>query len=230
MGQGSYVICEWDSVAKEYPNFQQAFANLEAKMLNKCTTEWAPKTCGYLTPKAGQFGRTTIPPALFSDWWDGTVKAAAASVPLNSAQAGGIFGGCPVGTWRQLITASGSMVLLHGSGTGDVIPEDFKVAWMGLAFPNEQQHVTEIKFQIGDRKYGRINVECMRAYNKPALVFEEGFVLDEEQSFELYGYVEGPIPTHHDGYEGLHQRIVMLGATYYKVVDKMLGICGSAIP
>lgn len=234
MGQGSYVICELDSIQKEYPDFQRAIMSLENEAILKCTNDWFPKLTpeavfAKLKSKTESFGRTTILPALFADWWDGVTKAQAASVPLNSAQAGGILGGSPVGTWRQLITASGNMVLLHGAQAGDTIAEQFKVAWIGLAFPNKQQHVTEIKFQIGDRKYGRINLEEMLVYNKPALIFEEGYMINEEEAFELYGYVRGPIPTHHDGFVGIHQRIVMLGAAYYKVKDKVLGNCGAAI-
>lgn len=234
MGQGSYVICELDSIQKEYPDFQRAIMSLENDAILKCTNDWFPKLTpdavfAKLRAKEESFGRITILPALFADWWDGTTKAQAVSVPLNSLQLGGIFGGSPVGTWRQLITASGNMVLLHGAREGDTIAEDFKVAWIGLAFPNKQQHITEIKFQIGDRKYGRINLEEMLVYNKPALIFEEGYMINEEESFELYGYVRGPIPTHHDGFVGIHQRIVPLGAAYYRVKDKILGQCGAAI-
>ena len=243
MGQGSYVICELDSIEKEYPQFQQAIRNLEDQVIRKCAADWFPKLSveqvfAKIKDKTEGFGRTTILPALFADWWGGTpavgpppavAKTQALSVPLNSLQVGGTFGGSPVGTWRQLITASGNMVLLHGAGAGDTIAEDFKVAWIGLAFPNKQQHITEIKFQIGDRKYGRINLEEMLVYNKPAVIFEEGYTIEEEESFDLYGYVRGPIPTHHDGYIGIHQRIVMLGAAYYKVKDKILSNCAAAI-
>jgi hypothetical protein len=69
----------------------------------------------------------------------------------------------------------------------------------------------------------------MQCYNKPAIIFEEGYILDEEESFHLYGYVEGPIPVFHDGWTGAYQRIVPLGAAYYKVVSKILGQPGTAI-
>jgi len=225
MGQGSYVICEWDSVAKEFPNFQQAFRSLEAQLITKCLGDWAPKTFGSLTPNAGQFGRTTILPALFD-----TGSSTAHTVAGVGQQFGSGLGAVPAPTdWRQLFIVAGDQELLRGAHAGDTIPEDFKVAWMGLAFPNQQQHITEIKFQIGDRKFGRINLEEMLAYNKPAIIFEEGFIIDEEQSFHLWGYVEGPIPTHHDGWVGVRQRIVPIGAAYYKVIDKVLGNCGAII-
>jgi len=220
MGQGSFVICEWDSVAKKNTLFQRAMASLDSKMISKCNLEWAPRTFNpglALSPGANNYGRTTILPALFDDH---------NSAPIDTT--GG--GGNPVGTWRQLFTATGHQMILQGVRTGETIPEDFKVAWAGLAFPNKEQHITELRWQIGDRKYGRVNVEEIQGYNKPALIFEDGYILDEEQSFHLYGYLEGPLPVHHDGHAGVYQRVVMLGFAAYKVISKVLGVPGTPIP
>ncbi|MBA7493307.1 hypothetical protein ES702_03865 [subsurface metagenome] len=167
---------------------------------------------GYLTPGAEEFGRTTILPALFAPnpptYGDAAFGAvAAAGFPV------------PPAYWRQEFTTTGNQIILEGAWAAQAIPEDFKVAWMGLAFPNEQQQISEIRWQLGDKKYPRINIEEIRAYNKPAIIFEEGFILNERQSFELYGYVE----------ELDYQRIVMLGAAYYKRIDLVLGAPGAAI-
>ena len=240
MGQGGYIICEWDSVQKDDPRFQATFANLESAMINKCNTEWAPRTMGYLTPSAGQYGRTTILPELFD--------------PHPNTYGGAAFGAAATGTfprppayWRQAFSQTGHQTLIQGNRTGETMPEDFKVGWLGLAFPNKNQHITEIRFQIGDRKYGRINLEEMRIYNKPALIFETPFIIDEETSFHLYGYFEGPIAgfptiagaqahsfTPSLSIEGVqtavqYQRIVMLGEANYKMIDRVLGDCGAAI-
>ena len=212
MGQGAYIFCELASVQDNNRPYQMAMKSLEAKATAKCLSDWSPKGFNMataLSPTSGDFGRTTILPALFDDH---------SGNPMTS------------GTWRQLFTTQGNQTLIQGVRSGETIPEDMKVAWIGLAFPNKQQHITEVKWQIGDRKYGRINLEEMHMYETPALIFAEGFILDEEESFHLYGYVEGPIPTHHDDYEALHQSIVMLGATYFKNVSKVLGATGQAIP
>jgi len=206
MGQGGYIFCEWESVQKEWPKWQRTFADLESRIIEKCNADWEPKTFGYLTPNERQYGRTSILPALFDD---------------NT--------GTQMATWRQRFTSTGHQTIISGTRSGNTIPEDFKVAWIGLAFPNKQLHITELRWQISDSKYGRINIEELRTYKKPALIFEEGFILDEEEAFELFGYVEGPIPTFHDGFEGLYQRVIMLGACYYKVLDKVLGDTGAAI-
>jgi len=196
MGQGGFIFCEWDSVKKEYPDFQRAFAELESEVIAKCNADWAPKTFGYLTPQAGQYGRTSILPALF-DGQDGVQLV----------------------HWRQNLTLTGHQALITGTRAGNVLPEDFKVAWIGLAFPNKQHQISELRWQISDAKFIRVNIEELRNYNKPAIIFEKGYILNEEEAFELYGYIE-----HAD-----YQRIVMLGACYYKIIDKVLGNCGAAI-
>jgi len=241
LGQGGYIFCEWDSVQKDDPRFQQTFAKLETGLINKCNAEWSPKTFGYLTPGAGQYGRTTILPGLFD--------------PNPNTYGGGAFGATaatgtfalPPAYWRQAFSQVGHQTLIQGNRTGEGLPEDWKVGWLGLAFPNKNQHITEIRFQIGDRKYGRINLEEMRLYNKPALIFEEPFIIDEETSFHLYGYFEGPIAgfptiagaeaqsfTPSLSIEGVqtavqYQRIVMLGEAMYKTIDRALGNCGATI-
>jgi len=232
MGQGGYVFCEWDSVAKEFPDYQRAFADLEAKVIELCNDRWR-KTFGGLAPGAEQYGRTTILPGLF----DPNPNT------YNSAQFGGAASGnyeAPPRYWRQAFTQTGNQTLIQGSRSGETLPEDFNIAWIGLAFPNKNQHITEIRWQTSDRKYVRLNIEEMHAYNKPAIIFEEGFPLKEEQAFELYGYLEGPIPSGVcdpvvkvdelvASHNCIYQRIVMLGSAYYRIVDKVLGTPGAAI-
>jgi hypothetical protein len=196
MGSGGYVIAEWDGVQKAFPAFQTTMKALDDAIIQKCSGDWAPRTFGGLAPGANQYGRTTVLPALFDN---------AAGVQLVH--------------WRQRFLAAGHQTLLAGCRAGNTIPEDFKVAWVGLAFPNKQQQITEIRFQIGDRKFGRINLEGMKAYNVPALIFEEGYIIDEETAFDLYGYVETPD----------YQRMVMLGACYFKQMDRALGNPGAVI-
>jgi hypothetical protein len=103
--------------------------------------------------------------------------------------------------------------------SGNVLPQDFKVAWIGLAFPNKQMQISELKWQISEGKFIRVNIEELMSYNKPALIFEKGYILNEKESFELDGYVE-----HAD-----YQRIVPLGAAYYRVIDRVLGSPGDPI-
>jgi hypothetical protein len=190
-------------------NFQRTLKALDDKIIAKCNADWAPRTFNPLKPlSAGDttYGRTTILPELFLD-----------------------NGGTALATWRQLFTSAGNQTLIYGNNSGHTLTRDFKVALAGFAFPNKQQHISEIKMQIGDRKYERINIEEIKVYDQPAIIFDEGFLIDEEESFDLYGYVEGPIASSAPFITGLYQRIVMIGATYFKVVSKVLGNCGAAI-
>lgn len=210
MGQGSYVICDLKAVQKEYPNFQTAFKQLETSVLQKCALDWGtvstPKRFGKFSPGKGEFGRTTILPALFND-----------------------HSGVQMVTWRQLFTVAGHQTIMTGCRAGNGIPEDFKVGIIGFALPSKNQHLTDIKFQIGARKFGRINLEEIHQFTNPAVVFEEGVIIDEEEAFEMYGFIEGPIPVHIGNYTGVHQRIVPIGFAAYKLIDKVLGQCGAAI-
>jgi hypothetical protein len=108
---------------------------------------------------------------------------------------------------------------MTGAATGGTIYEDYKVGVAGLAFLDKAIRVSEIKMQISDRKLPRVNIEEAFAYNKPAIVFEEGYVLDEETAFELYAYVlsQGP------------QRIKLLGLQLNRVKDKVLTAPGAAL-
>jgi len=62
---GGYVLCEWDEVARQAPQFQATFAALENDIIRKTAVDWAPRTFGAMLPSSDQFGRTTILPAAF---------------------------------------------------------------------------------------------------------------------------------------------------------------------
>lgn len=131
MGQGSFAICEWKSIQKQFPNFQQAFMNLESAILNKCNLDWSPKRFNLSSTYGmgeGEYGRTTILPGAFDDH--------------NSTA---------MATYRQAFTSAfltanpTQFTLMQGVGSGETIPENVKIALMGFAFPNKEQHITEIK-------------------------------------------------------------------------------------
>ena len=209
MGSGSYVFAEWDSVQRNNRTFQLAMQQTEQKIVSLCLADWSPKRFDVrraLSPPAGFFGRTSILPELFDD-----------------------VDGNAMSTWRQSFTSSGSQTIITGGNSGNTVPEDFKVAWIGLAFPNKNQQISEIKWQIGDRKFGRINIEELHAYKTPAIIFDEGFLINEEESFDLYAYVEGPIASDNTFITSEFQRVVMLGAVYFNVTSKVLGSCGAQI-
>ena len=180
----SYVICEYDNVKEIFPEFKRVMDNLATTLRAKCAADWSPKTFGGLAPTSNQFGETTIIPALFRDQ------------AMTAANTGNMS------TWDQWLTLTaaqkaaggGQNTIMSGSGTGGILLEDYKVGLAGLAFLDKAVRVSEIKMQISDRKLPRINIEECLAYKNPAIIFESGYILDEETGFDLYAYctTEGP--------------------------------------
>jgi hypothetical protein len=82
---------------------------------------------------------------------------------------------------------------------------------VGLAFLDKALRISEIKMQISDKKLPRMNIEEAFLFNKPAIIFEEGFILDEKTSFDLYGYVLS---------RGI-QRIKLIGLQVNRIPNKL---------
>jgi hypothetical protein len=191
MSEMSYVICEYEKVKTDFSaSFGQVMRNLKAGLLAKAQQDWGGKTYGGMNPKAGQFGESTIMPQLFNG--------------LRTADQ-------PLVTWEQWFNATGHQTIMTGAGTGSTIAEDYKIGICGLAFLDKAIRISEIKMQISDKKLPRINIEEAYGYNKPAIVLEDYYILDEETAFDLYAYVltQGP------------QRIKLLGLQLNRVPNKM---------
>jgi len=183
-----YVLCDYEYVKRYFPEFESVLRKLEEDLIARANAKWSPLKYGGITPKSGEYGKSTIIPSLFKD------------------NAGNVLT-----TWEQEFTATGSQTILTGAASGGTIYEDYMVGFVGFAFLDPVIRVTEIKMQISDKKLPRINLEEAYAYKKPAIVFEEGFILDEETGFELIGYVEAT---------GL-QRIKPIGIQLNRVPNKL---------
>ena len=216
---GGYVICEYETVKQRFPKFESVMTNLRNQLIAKAEKDWdipfagrrkiseaAARGISLSVPGPGldvdvgkgEFGETTIIPALFNG--------------LMTAYQ-------PMVTWEQWFNATGSQTILTGADTAGRIYEDYKVGLAGLVFLDKAIRVSEIKMQISDKKLPRMNIEEALAYNKPAIVFEEGYILDEEKGFDLYANVvtQGP------------QRIKLLGLQVNKIKDKLLTNTGAAL-
>ena len=183
-----FIICEYEEVKKQFPEFREILESTRRALINKAVSDWAPLKYGGLTPKAGEFGESTIIPSLFKD-----------------------ITGTTLVTWDQWFNATGAQTILSGAAPGNTIYEDYKVGWVGIAFLDPVVRVSEIRWQIGDKKYPRVNIEECFAYEFPCIVFEEGYILDEETSFELIAYVltQGP------------QRVKLIGTQVNRVPNKL---------
>lgn len=167
---GGYVICEWAKVKEYFPEYQRMMGALHTGLVAKASADWAPKTFGGMAPNSSQFGETTVIPALFR----GDAQTVA-----NAGQ---------LATWSQYLGTTGHRTIMTGANGGNIY-EDFKIGLAGFAFLDKSINISEIKFQISDRKIGRINIEEAFSYEKPAIIFEDGLILDEETGFTLYAYV-----------------------------------------
>ena len=196
MGSGGYVICEYESVRKTFPQFQAVIENTRANLVDKASKDWDPLKFGGMCPTSNQFGETPIMPALFRD--------------ISNTR---------LVTWEQWLTGTGSQTIMSGANAGNIY-EDYKIGLVGLVFLEKAIRISEIKMQISDKKLPRINIEEVFAYNKPAVVFEDGYILDEETGFDLYAYVltRGP------------QAIKLLGVQLNRVPNKLQTTnCGAAL-
>lgn len=205
----SYVICEYDKL-KTSDWFIKAARDLEANAIRDTEAVWHPLKMGYYAlERTDQFGRTTILPENFAD-------EAGDVLDLNHT-----VRWWGVDNYRQYYTSTspsavvipGWKTLLQGGGAPiGVTPEDIRLAWIGLAFPVKTLLISKIQFEIGDKRFPKIDIEELHNYNKPALIFEEGFIIPEETHFRLYGFFEDP------GY----QRVIPLGFQMYRRRDLVI--------
>ena len=165
-----FVITEYEKVRETFPQFAQVMQNLQTKLIAKATEDWAGKKYGGMYPKSGQFGISTIMPQLFRNM---------ANVTLTD--------------WEQWLTATGNQTIMSGANVGNIY-EDYKIGICGLALLSKATRISEFRMQISDKKLPRMNIEEAAVYNKPAIVWEDAYLLDEETGFDLYAYVktQGP--------------------------------------
>ncbi len=184
-----YMICEYQKVKEEFPEFNDVMKALETELISRGRDKWGSRFGG-MFPTKGEWGKSPILPALFNG--------------LETAYQ-------PLVTWNQWFEHTGSQTILTGVGTSGTIPKGFMVGLCGLAFLDKALRVSQIKMQISDAKLPRIHLEEALAYNEPAIVFEDYWIIDEQTGFELLGYVltQGP------------QRIKPIGLQINKVPNKL---------
>ena len=213
-----FVITEYEKVKQSFPEYQATMTALRGSLIQKAEADWAPmKWAGRLHPEfvamgvipapglqtsAGYFGETTIFPEMFENRVNTTFTS------WNRW----------LGSPGEALTVPGNNVIMQGANSG-AIYEDYKIGLAGIAFLDKAIRISEIKMQIGAKKIPRMNIEEAFAYKNPAIIFEEGFILDEESGFDLYAYVLTAGPC----------RIALLGLQVNRVFDKLLGNTGAAL-
>lgn len=234
----SYVICEYEKVRQEFPEFGTVMTKLRNDLIAKAEKDWGMPFAGRRkiseaaarqTKLGGQWGTTLSAPGpgLDVDVDKGEFGETTILPPLFN---GLMAAYQPLVTWHQWFNTTSALevvagrtpgiTILTGSASGGRIKKDYKVGICGLLFLDKAIRISEIKMQISDKKLVRANIEEAFGYNKPAVVFKEGYLLDEEKSFELVANVitQGP------------QRIKPLGLQLNKIKDKVLTDTGAALP
>jgi len=177
----AYVIADYSKIKETFPEFQATMDAMEDVLVRKAMAQWAPLRYGGLNPQAGEFGVSTIMPELFqtgayptgvlttmNTWGDGYISSTTQTVP-------------------------GANTLMQGNTAGN-IPEDFMVGIVGIEFLEPSSRISEMRMQISDKKLPRMNLQEAWCYQRPCVIWENGYVLDEETGFALYAFAlaEGP--------------------------------------
>ena len=201
---------EWKKVKTQYPEFQRTMAALEAEAIALARDRWP----GFkyvaeraLQPMEGEAGRTTILPELFAD---------EAGDVLDSAHTVRTWG---VDNFRikysstepAAIAIPGWKTILQGGNPANIgiTREDSILALEGFTIPDPSILISKLRMEVGSRRYPKIDVEEMHGYEQPALIFEKGYTIPEENHYLLKGFFEA------DGY----QRVIPLGFTIFRRRD-----------
>lgn len=201
----SYVFIEGYRPLYTDEKFLKACFNIEGNMIAKLSSsEYWGRTHGGLDPARGQFGHTTILPEWFAD---------AAGDILNIDHLPATWG---TNSYRQLFTSTsptaaavpGWKTILQGGKSSEIgnLPDKVALGLIGFAITSKLQPITKLKLQIGTQKGIVIDIEPMLAFNKPAMVFEDGWEVFPQDPIELRGFFEA------SGYV----RVVPLGLGFYK--------------
>lgn len=201
----SYVFIEGYRPLYTDKKFLSACLNIEQNMISKlASSEGWGRSHGGIDPGRQQFGHTTILPEWFADA-NGDV--------LDRRHVPATWG---TNSFRQLFTGisptvaaiPGWKTILQGGKSDEIgnMPNKVALGLVGFAITSKVNPITKLKLQIGTEKGMIIDIEQMKAFNKPSMVFEKGWEVFEQDPFELRGFFEA------SGYV----RVVPLGPGFYK--------------
>ncbi len=209
----SYIFTEYDKVmgqTQPLTFFSRKLGELESLARQETELIWSGLRYGGYTPGPNEYGRTTWLPEWFAD---------EAGDVLDKNHSPTTWG---VNSWQQYFTSTspgshsipGWKTIWQGGTSptdpyGGTTPEDIRFAWAGIAITTKASKITKIRWEVGDTKYPIMDIEETHGYNKPAIIWEEGFLIPEETYYFFRGFFEA------DGYE----RVVPLGFAVYRRKD-----------
>jgi len=204
----SYVFIEGNRPLYTDKKFLSACLSIEQNMIAKLTgTEQWGRKHGGIDPARGEFGHTTILPEWFCD------ETGLAAGVLDKNHTPATWG---TNSFRQLFTGTspathaipGWKTILQGGKVDELgnMPDKVALGLIGFAITSKINPITKLKLQLGTEKGVIIDIEQMKAFNKPSIIFEQGWEVYQQDPFELKGFFEA------SGYV----RVVPLGPGYYK--------------
>ncbi len=186
----SYIIAPLDKVKETFPEFRDALGDLQQAVIKRAEQIWPGFTFGGLTPRQKEFGLTTILPRE-------------------------IFGK-GTQTWLQNFAAPGSWTNIFSYS----VPVDEIHGFGGFAFTEPTLSFSQLRWEIGDRKFPIVNVEESRSFVNVAGGFAvvvksdrgKEMIADERTAVLVKGFQER-------GTSGIRQRIVPIGLMAFRRVD-----------
>ena len=158
------AMCELDDV-DEIPIFVDAVKAMKSHMKYWVAEQWKEKNGGFISC-GGEFTTTTPRPRLFKRGYDKS----------------------PLKQYKQKFSETGWVTVFDC-----VIPENVIVGMGGIGFipSNDFSRITELGFEIKDKRYSKINVEeGFNTYKKPVLLLNNPIVLTEASHFYLRIHLE----------------------------------------
>lgn len=152
------VIMEYSKIKKEFPEFLAAYSETLAKGKRDVKDAWGLNDGG-LFPGANEYGVTTIRPRFVQI---GTTSGKIESWNRNLATIG----------WQDFVNNN--------------VIEDVYIGIVGFSFPNVSQRCGAIRIEAGKQKFPVLNLEGeMDIMSEPAVIFETGIIVPEEEAFKL---------------------------------------------
>lgn len=152
------ILCEYAKIKEFYPEFQNAWNETLAEAKRQAQDAWGLSDGG-IYPSAKQFGQTTIRPRFLGL---GTTSGKTESWNRNLATVG----------WQDFINNN--------------VIEDVYIGIVGFIMPNVAQRAGAIRMEAGKIKFPVVNLQGeIDVMEQPAVIFEKGIVIPEEESFKL---------------------------------------------
>lgn len=189
-----FVFAPLDAVKSpgQYPEYVDVLKAVQDAGITRAKELWGGFSQGGLTPGEKQFG--IIPMRMNEMANDVTSSTLSGSYSFRKSYT--------AGAWRNIFNFTTREDTIH--------------ALAGFAFADDVLRFSQIRWEIGDKKYPIIDLQLAQTFPGFALVFKEDvgkeIIIEQEQSVLVKGYCESTGP----------QRIVPIGFMLFKRKDLVI--------